>query len=147
MSKRSSINLDDITPQNTPKPYFPRFEDYQEERKQETISNKKATSQKKTDKDVADFKAFYAMDEKQTKLLLYDHNKITNDLLPVFDFAKAGQSEKTRPKKMSFEDVISEVFSDKILDALIEMNIEKTPNKGKNTQKLPSLFYHINQGM
>lgn len=140
MTKRSSAHLSDDDPS-------PRFEEIEDKKEIELKENEKKSSEKKSEKDVEDFQTFYAVEEKGTRLKLYDYKLLPEDLLPKFNFSNNERFSTNREEKMNFSQIVREIFDIELLDSLIKLNVEKCPKQGKESKNLPKVLYGHNEGL
>jgi hypothetical protein len=117
-----------------------RFEDYLKLKKK---NMKKKPRPKKSSEDQEDFDTFHKMDLNQHDVRLVDYKQTDNELQSVFDLSLGLRGPKprlTERNKITFDELVSFVFDNATLDALIEFNVN-------DSLGLPKLFYKRDQSM
>lgn len=90
---------------------------------------------------IQNFQTFKPIDVKKIQLKLYDHLLVEKDTEPEFCFkVQCGTSRQWRLR--TFEEIVSDMFSDAVLDELIEFNLQKYQH-----DELPNVFYGKNDSM
>jgi hypothetical protein len=108
-----------------------RFELFIDAIEKKCLENDKEPGERKSAQDIADFKTFQLLDLKTNKLQLYDYQKVETELLPRLNLKSPNGGARSR---MTFAELVGFVFDNKLLDKLIQYNIEKT-------NELPKLMY------
>jgi hypothetical protein len=111
-----------------------RFEDIHKQKENEWAQEREKTPKSKKKKaDLKYFKSFKKMDTKKIKLELFNYEKTHEEILPQFHLAKPGDVNLRR-NRMTFPELISFLYDNETLDALIEWNVA-------NKSGLPGVLY------
>ncbi len=140
--KRSASKLKKSTPKKKVRvskdPHYDRFEIIIERKEKEAKERLQKTIKTDKEKKMAD--TFTFIDLKTNQILLHDYSAYDEDIEHIFDLSIYKDGRRQR-ENLHLSDLINFIFTDDVLDKLIDWNVKESP-KG-----LPSVLYGNSDSM